>query len=150
MDKIKFLKNFIWLILIMIINISSLNVFANQPSEDDGIYKNESTILDGEIGEWDLEINNKPNFNEEGLEVDGDIPQREDYYTISVTVPVNMEFYVLPNSQLAMGSFYSPTYTIKNNGSKSISVNLSSFDMENGVEDEDVFNRKFIYLVGNR
>lgn len=137
MDKIKFLKNFIWLILIMIINISSLNVFANQPSEDDGIYKNESTILDGEIGEWDLEINNKPNFNEEGLEVDGDIPQREDYYTISVTVPVNMEFYVLPNSQLAMGSFYSPTYTIKNNGSKSISVNLSSFDMENGVEDEE-------------
>lgn len=137
MDKIKFLKNFIGLILIMIINISSLNVFANQPSEDDGIYKNESTILDGEIGEWDLEINNKPNFNEEGLEVDGDIPQREDYYTISVTVPVNMEFYVLPNSQLAMGSFYSPTYTIKNNGSKSISVNLSSFDMENGVEDEE-------------
>mgnify|MGYP007097135546 FL=1 len=142
MDKIKFLKNFIWLILIMIINISSLNVFANQPSEDDGIYKNESTILDGEIGEWDLEINNKPNFNEEGLEVDGDIPQREDYYTISVTVPVNMEFYVLPNSQLAMGSFYSPTYTIKNNGSKSISVNLSSFDMENGVETTPLYIEK--------
>ena len=49
MDKIKFLKNFIWLILIMIINISSLNVFANQPSEDDGIYKNESTILDEKL-----------------------------------------------------------------------------------------------------
>ena len=137
MDKIKFLKNFIWLILIMIINISSLNVFANQPSEDDGIYKNESTILDGEIGEWDLEINNKPNFNEEGLEVDGDIPQREDYYTISVTVPVNMEFYVLPNSQLAMGSFYSPVYNIKNNGSKNISVNISSFDIENEVVDQE-------------
>ncbi len=56
----------------------------------------------------------------------------DDYYTISVTVPLNMEFYVLPNSQLAMGNFYSPTYTIKNNGSKNISVNISSFDMENG------------------
>ena len=121
MDKIKFLKNFIWLILIMIINISSLNVFANQPSEDDGIYKNESTILDGEIGEWDPGISDKPNFNDTEVEVDGKLPEEGEYYTISVTVPLNMEFIALDYT------FYSPVYTIKNNGSKNISVKLSTF-----------------------
>ena len=51
MDKIKLLKNFILTLLVIIINTSPLDVFANPPSEDDGVYKNKSTILDGEIGE---------------------------------------------------------------------------------------------------
>ena len=136
-EKIKYLKKIILIALVISINTSSLDIFANPSSGDSKINTNKSTILDGEIGEWDPDLNDKPNFNENGLEVDGNKPQQGDYYTISVTVPLNMEFYVLPNSQLAMGSFYSPTYTIKNNGSKSISVNLSSFDMENGVEDEE-------------
>ncbi len=48
------------------------------PSEDRQVnyIQNESTILDGEIGEWDPTLNDNPNFNEEELEVDGHIPQR--------------------------------------------------------------------------
>lgn len=137
MDKINFLKKFILIMLVIIINTSSLDVFATSPSEDDQIYTNKTTILDGEIGEWDPAISDKPDFYEEGLDVDGHIPQQDEYYTISVTVPLNMEFYVLPNSQLAFGSFYSPVYNIKNNGSKNISVNLSSFNIESGIEDEE-------------
>lgn len=121
MDKIKLLKNFILTLLVIIINTSPLDVFANPPSEDDGVYKNKSTILDGEIGEWDLGISDKPNFNDTEVEVDGKLPEEGEYYTISVTVPLNMEFIALNYS------FYSPVYTIKNNGSKNISVKLSTF-----------------------
>ncbi len=60
--------------------------------------KNDSTVLDGEIGEWD------PNLmiililmNPELDEIDGNIPTEDEYYTISVTVPVNMEFMYYPN-----------------------------------------------------
>ena len=136
-EKIKYLKKIILIALVISINTSSLDIFANPSSGDSKINTNKSTILDGEIGEWDPDLNDKPNFNENGLEVDGNKPQQGDYYTISVTVPLNMEFYVLPNSQLAMGSFYSPVYNIKNNGSKNISVNISSFDIENEVVDQE-------------
>lgn len=122
MDKIKLLKNFILTLLVIIINTSPLDVFANPPSEDDGVYKNESTILDGEIGEWDSGISDKPNFNDTEVEVDGKLPEEGEYYTISVTVPLNMEFIALDYN-----TFYSPVYTIKNNGSKNISVKLSTF-----------------------
>ena len=135
--KIKYLKKIILIALVISINTSSLAIFANPPSGDSKINTNKSTILDGEIGEWDPDLNDKPNFNQQDLEVDGNKPQSGDYYTISVTVPVNMEFYVLPNSQLAMGSFYSPVYNIENNGSKNISVNISSFDIENEVVDQE-------------
>ncbi|MDU7536912.1 MAG: hypothetical protein E7K67_07925 [Peptostreptococcaceae bacterium] len=122
MDKIKLLKNFILILLVIIINTSPLDVFANPPSEDDGVYKNKSTILDGEIGEWDPGISDKPNFNDTEVEVDGKLPEEGKYYTISVTVPLNMEFIALNHN-----TFYSPVYTIKNNGSKNISVKLSTF-----------------------
>lgn len=135
MKKIKF-KVLGAIILALGINIYSLDIFANpttknnasgnsieEESDQDitsGYYK--STILDGEIGEWDP-IDN-PRFNDVE-EIEGNIPQK--YYTISATVPITMEFYVLPNSHLVNGSFFSPTYTIKNNGTKSISVNIKSF-----------------------
>lgn len=125
MDKIKLLKNFILILLVIIINTSPLDVFANPPSEDDGVYKNKSTILDGEIGEWDPGISDKPNFNDTEVEVDGKLPEEGKYYTISVTVPLNMEFIALNHN-----TFYSPVYTIKNNGSKNISVKLSGFSRE--------------------
>lgn len=125
MDKIKLLKNFILTLLVIIINTSPLDVFANPPSEDDGVYKNKSTILDGEIGEWDPGISDKPNFNDTEVEVDGKLPEEGKYYTISVTVPLNMEFIALNHN-----TFYSPVYTIKNNGSKNISVKLSGFSRE--------------------
>lgn len=137
MKKIKF-KILILLVFAMTKIQYPLYIFAETPNENLPVTKNESTILDGEIGEWDLELDDKPNFSDENLdEIEGRIPNEDDYYTISVTVPVNMEFYVLPNSQLAFGSFYSPMYTIKNNGSKNISVSLDSFQIKDKIEDDD-------------
>lgn len=98
---------------------------------------NKSTMLDGEIGEWDPNLDDKPNFDKDDLEIDGNKPTQNDYYTISVTVPLNMEFYVLPNSDLAIGSFFSPTYKIKNNGSKDISVSINSFNQDNNTSNTD-------------
>ena len=142
-------------ILFISINQHSLYIFADTISFNKSSYNtpvisiddtqtiiplnnenNNSTVLDGEIGEWDPENKDKLDFNN-SLEIDGHKPTENDYYTISVTVPLNMEFYVLPNSNLALGSFFSPTYKIKNNGSKNISVKINSFEMQNTRQDND-------------
>lgn len=131
MRKIKF-KIMLILISIISINKYSLDIFADTVSRNtQNTPVNNTTTLDGEIGEWDPTLNDKLDFSKH--EVDGKIPNTVEYYTISVTVPLNMEFMVLPNSQSAFGNFYSPVYTIKNNGSKKISVNLSSFERQNNI-----------------
>ena len=132
MRKIK-LKVLVILITIISINKYSLDIFAYTVSSNtqNTPVNNTTTTLDGEIGEWDPTLNDKLDFSKH--EVDGKIPNTVEYYTISVTVPLNMEFMVLPNSQSAFGNFYSPVYTIKNNGSKKISVNLSSFERQNNI-----------------
>ena len=127
MKKFKF-KMLIVMIFVLSLNQHSLDIFADEPTQ------NESTILDGEIGEWDPDLNDNPNFDNE--EVDGHIPKDNEYYTISVTVPVNMEFLVLHSSQLVFGKFISPMYTIKNNGSKNLSVSLDSFVREDSNIDD--------------
>lgn len=137
MMRIK-LKFFIVTILALLINQSSSNVFANN------VNNNNTTTLDGIIGEWDPTLTDQPNFKENGLEVNGTLPEQGDYYTISVTVPLNMEFYVLPNSQLVFGSFYSPVYTIKNNGSKNLSVAIRSFNRDNNITLEQ--NKTPLYI----
>ena len=134
--KIKF-KSLILLIFVLSTSRYSLDIFADTSSENSLVTENKSTILDGEIGEWDPEITDKPNFNKSNLEIDGNIPNEENYYTISVTVPLEMEFFVLPNSKYALGSFHSPVYIIKNNGSKNMSVNVSSFTQNEEVNNED-------------
>ena len=100
--------------------------------------KDSTTILDGQIGEWDPTDPNRPNFDDLG---DGDIegkkPIQGEYYTISVTVPVSMEFLVLPNSLLPFGYFYSPEYSITNNGSKTLDVRLNTFTRDNNTTLED-------------
>lgn len=128
MKKFKF-KMLIVMIFVLSLNQHSLDIFADKPTQ------NESTILDGEIGEWDPDLNDNPNFDNE--EVDGHIPKENEYYTISVTVPVNMEFLVLHSSQLVFGKFISPMYTIKNNGSKNISVSIDSFERDGETLDSD-------------
>ena len=132
MNKIKFLKKFIFIMLVIIINTSSLDVFATSANEDHKIHENKSTVLEGEIGEWDPNIDDGPNFNDSELEVDGKLPTQNEYYTISVTVPVNMEFIAFDYS-----TFYSPVYTIKNNGSKNISVNLRTFNRNENTKLND-------------
>lgn len=83
--KIKF-KSLILLIFVLSTSRYSLDIFADTSSENSLVTENKSTILDGEIGEWDPEITDKPNFNKSNLEIDGNIPNEENYYTISVTV----------------------------------------------------------------
>lgn len=89
--------------------------------------KYSTTILDGQIGEWDPTDKTAPNFDDPNLEIEGNKPTDGQYYTISVTVPLNMEFMVLQSSHLAFGSFFSPEYSITNNGSKTLDVKVKSF-----------------------
>lgn len=103
------------------------NITGNPP-------KDGSITLDGQIGEWDPTDSKAPNFNDQNLEIDGTKPGEGQYYTISVTVPVSMEFFVLPNSQLAFGSFYSPEYSITNNGSKTLDVKVKSFKRDDQTQ----------------
>ena len=137
MRKIKF-KILILLIFVLSMNKYSLDIFADTPSPDapnTKPIKNNSTVLDGEIGEWNPTLDDKLDFSKN--EVDGHIPNIDEYYTISVTVPLNMEFMVLPNSTRPFGSFFSPIYNIKNNGSKTIAVRIKSFDRVNDTNDSD-------------
>lgn len=96
-----------------------------------------STTLDGQIGEWD------PNRFEDIEDIEGHIPQEDEYYTISVTVPIEMEFTVLNSSYSEFGSFYSPIYKIKNNGTKTLDVRIKSFERDETVvseEDSDILH----------
>ena len=151
MRKIKF-KILILLMCFISINQYSLNVFADTPSDDIPSVNtpstentnsptnknNSSTVLDGEIGEWDPTLDDNPDFNNPELdEIDGHIPTEDEYYTISVTVPLNMEFMVMQDGESAFGKFFSPTYTVKNNGSKNISVKIKSFEPQSGTNDQD-------------
>ena len=76
MRKIKF-KILILLMCFISINQYSLNVFADTPSDDIPSVNtpstentnsptnknNSSTVLDGEIGEWDPTLDDNPDFN---------------------------------------------------------------------------------------
>ncbi|MCZ6913078.1 MAG: hypothetical protein O7C59_00070, partial [Rickettsia endosymbiont of Ixodes persulcatus] len=104
----------------LFITIAPLNVFSETVNSDQS--KSGQVELDGKIGEWDPGNEDQPNFDEEGLEIEGEKPSEGEYFTISVTVPVNMEFTVFPHTNMAFGYFYSPEYTVKNNGSKEIDV----------------------------
>lgn len=93
------------------------------------------TELDGKIGEWDPDDSEKPNFDGiDSSDIEGTIPGNDKYFTISVTTPLNMQFAVLPNSHQPFGSFFSPEYTIKNNGSKTIAVKVSGMTRTNNTD----------------
>lgn len=129
------------LIIALFITRSQLYVFSETTSSGDnnnkvisgGPQAEDTITLDGQIGEWDPNDSDSPNFNTAGLEIEGNKPQKGQYYTISVTVPLSMEFTVFPTNQLAFGQFYSPEYTIKNNGSKTLEVRIDKFDQNNST-----------------
>jgi hypothetical protein len=126
------LKYLIFILALFIANIPYY-VFAETKIDKTTTLQEENTILDGEIGEWDPTNADLPDFSKI-TEVEGSIPNKTEYFTISVTVPIDMEFYVLPNTHLAFGSFFSPEYTIKNNGSKTVVAKINSFSMNNSNE----------------
>lgn len=91
--------------------------------------------LEGGIGEWGPDKDNKlPNFNgttgSEKLDVDNE-PQKGQYFTISATVPLNMEFLIKnenENGSSPNGKFITPYYKVINNGSHKLKVHFESFE----------------------
>lgn len=94
-----------------------------------------SVELDGGIGEWGPDKDkNLPNFNgTEGSEkpdVDNAL-QKGEYFTISATVPLNMEFLIKnenENGSSPNGKFITPYYKVINNGSHKLNVHFESFE----------------------
>lgn len=94
-----------------------------------------SVELDGGIGEWGPDKDNKlPNFNgtegSEKLDVDNEL-QKGQYFTISATVPLNMEFLIKnenENGSSPNGKFITPYYKVINNGSHKLKVHFESFE----------------------
>lgn len=105
----------------------------NTPLENKG--GSNSVELDGGIGEWGPDKDkNLPNFNgTEGSEkpdVDNEL-QKGEYFTISATVPLNMEFLIKnenENGSSPNGKFITPYYKVTNNGSHKLKVHFESFE----------------------
>lgn len=105
----------------------------NTPLENKG--GSNSVELDGGIGEWGPGKDDKlPNFNEttgsEKLDVDNAL-QKGQYFTISATVPLNMEFLIKnenENGSSPNGKFITPYYKVINNGSHKLKVHFESFE----------------------
>ncbi len=94
--------------------------------------------LEGGIGEWGPGKDDKlPNFNEttgsEKLDVDNKLEEGQ-YFTISATVPLNMEFLIKnenENGSSPNGKFITPYYKVINNGSHKLKVHFESFEYAN-------------------
>lgn len=91
--------------------------------------------LEGGIGEWGPDKDkNLPNFNgTEKPDVDNAL-QEGQYFTISATVPLNMEFLIKnenENGSSPNGKFITPYYKVTNNGSHKLKVHFESFEYAN-------------------
>ena len=101
----------------------------NTPPENKG---SNNVELEGGIGEWGPDKDkNLPNFNgTEKLDVDNAL-QEGQYFTISATVPLNMEFLIKnenENGSSPNGKFITPYYKVINNGSHKLKVHFESFE----------------------
>lgn len=91
--------------------------------------------LEGGIGEWGPNKDNSlPNFNEaessDKTEIDNKL-QEGQYFTISATVPLNMEFLIQNRNENGLsseGKFITPYYKVTNNGSHKLKVHFESFE----------------------
>lgn len=116
--------------------------------------------LDGGIGEWGPGKDDKlPNFNEttgsEKLDVDNAL-QKGQYFTISATVPLNMEFLIKnenENGSSPNGKFITPYYKVINNGSHKLKVHFESFEYANSktTKTSDLVKEELekLYVVDN-
>ena len=94
--------------------------------------------LEGRIGEWGPNKDNSlPNFNEaessDKTEIDNKL-QEGQYFTISATVPLKMEFLIQnrnENGLASEGKFITPYYKVTNNGSHKLKVHFESFEYAN-------------------
>lgn len=94
--------------------------------------------LEGGIGEWGSNKDNSlPNFNEaessDKTEIDNKL-QEGQYFTISATVPLKMEFLIKNRNENGLsseGKFITPYYKVTNNGSHKLKVHFESFEYAN-------------------
>lgn len=94
--------------------------------------------LEGGIGEWGPNKDNSlPNFNEaessDKTEIDNKLQEGE-YFTISATVPLKMEFLIQNRNENGLsseGKFITPYYKVTNNGSHKLKVHFESFEYAN-------------------
>lgn len=102
---------------------------------------NSSVTMDGAIGEWDPGNGNLPNFNtgitgDEQFEVEN-APREGQYFTISATVPLKMEFLIQNKDEQYGNSYYgrfiTPYYKVVNNGSHTLNVHFESFEYGNNL-----------------
>ena len=119
-----------------------------------------SVELDGGIGEWGPDKDkNLPNFNgtegSEKLDVDNTL-QKGEYFTISATVPLNMEFLIKnenKNGSSPNGKFITPYYKVINNGSHKLKVHFESFEYANSktTKTSDLVKEELekLYVVDN-
>lgn len=107
----------------------------NTPPENKG---SNNVELEGGIGEWGPDKDSSlPNFNgatgSEKLDVDNKLEEGQ-YFTISATVPLNMEFLIKnenENGSSPNGKFITPYYKVINNGSHKLKVHFESFEYAN-------------------
>ncbi|MFR1788949.1 hypothetical protein [Clostridium sp.] len=107
----------------------------NTPPENKG---SNNVELEGGIGEWGPDKDSSlPNFNgatgSEKPDVDNAL-QEGQYFTISATVPLNMEFLIKnenENGSSPNGKFITPYYKVTNNGSHKLKVHFESFEYAN-------------------
>ena len=94
--------------------------------------------LEGGIGEWGPDKDSSlPNFNgatgSEKLDVDNKLEEGQ-YFTISATVPLKMEFLIQNRNENGLsseGKFITPYYKVTNNGSHKLKVHFESFEYAN-------------------
>lgn len=105
----------------------------NNPLDNKG--GSNSVELDGGIGEWGLDKDDSlPDFDkpESGDKPDVDNePEKDEYFTISATVPLNMEFLIKNKYEDGFsreGIFITPYYKVVNNGSHTLKVHFESFE----------------------
>lgn len=98
--------------------------------------------LDGAIGQWEPENNELPNFgiNDNLVSIENK-PTRGKYFTISVTVPLQMDFLIKnknENGSSPNGKFITPYYNVKNNGSYPLMIELESFEDAQSTRTSDL------------
>lgn len=116
--------------------------------------------LEGGIGEWGPNKDNSlPNFNEaessDKTEIDNKL-QEGQYFTISATVPLKMEFLIQnrnENGLSSQGKFITPYYKVTNNGSHKLKVHFESFEYANSktTKTSDLVKEELekLYVVDN-
>lgn len=93
---------------------------------------NNNVELDGAIGQWEPDNNNLPNFGEvNNSDFAGNKPTEGKYFTISATVPLQMDFLIKnenENGSSPNGKFITAYYNVKNNGSYPLYIEVESFE----------------------